>query len=382
MSDGFLSRADGLPDVVRAALKDEHERGELAGLVKDAWAAVLGNRHLARHGTQLTRLAADLLYYGATTLGGRQTLGEEYCGLVQSVPSATRLAASPDARPTPLPAAVGASRRAALVLLGVLLPHAAALPAVRTALWRAVDAAVASIENEDVRALVRRVAELAATAASVVVENVNVLYRAHVVLFYLGGPYYELSKRMLGIRYVFGRRRGAGERRAPYPVLGWMIVVQLGLTLALHLRRLSARRRLRLHERARAEKDRGSGDANPFAYDLHHTGLRVGDGSAGETVTTRAEDALVAFMTRETVPEGHAADDSASAPVPASHSGRKCTLCLGPRRDPAATPCGHIFCWSCIASWAVTKSECPLCRQPFQAKRLIAIQHYDVPHPE
>lgn len=41
-----------------------------------------------------------------------------------------------------------------------------------------------------------------------------------------------------------------------------------------------------------------------------------------------------------------------------------CTLCLGPRRDAAATGCGHVFCWACLVRALANAPECPLCRAP------------------
>jgi hypothetical protein len=39
-----------------------------------------------------------------------------------------------------------------------------------------------------------------------------------------------------------------------------------------------------------------------------------------------------------------------------------CTICQDRPRAPVKLPCGHIFCYDCIAKWLSTKGTCPVCR--------------------
>lgn len=38
-----------------------------------------------------------------------------------------------------------------------------------------------------------------------------------------------------------------------------------------------------------------------------------------------------------------------------------CHICFDSPNDPVVTPCGHLYCWSCIYKWMVAHPECPSC---------------------
>ncbi|EAQ93610.1 hypothetical protein CHGG_01845 [Chaetomium globosum CBS 148.51] len=343
------------PDIIRAHQKDAYFQGVLTNQLSDLHRRLRGARSAHAWATE-TRTFADALYLCLTTLIGNRTLGEEYCDLIQveapasSSPQQQQPHQTPETTTAPTPPTgpllPSLPLRAGYITTSILLPYLASrtLPRLRATLRTRLQTRLATLtrqgrdeardksgrpgaEYRAVRYLLAHLGELTSGA------HVQAVVLA---VFYFTGAYYSLSKRVWGLRYVFTRRVeeevGAGGAGAG----GWRWCGR-GRSLG---------RRAAFGPGADVDV---SLDENAFTSNNELLG-GGGVGGAGSAQRTLGQ---IGAMAHTPVPRaGRARYDLASEKVMGWIKGeqqRKCTLCLEELKDPAATQCGHVFCWACDA---------------------------------
>ncbi|KZT23813.1 hypothetical protein NEOLEDRAFT_1095547 [Neolentinus lepideus HHB14362 ss-1] len=305
---------------IRANQRDLFHVLSLKEQAENALRAWLGTRWLTRWDKEL-ELGVKLLYYGLTTGRAVQTLGEEYTEIWQH--------SSVTHRPPP------AQLRAALILLPTL-------PSYLLARFGSVLQGSSSIFS----VILRRLPTV-----------IEVISEINLAIFYLRGTYYDLSKRLLGIRHISSIPEDPRTRPPSYALLGILLGIRLlyrGIT-SLHASRES--------KTLAKAKGKQSIDALTEAF-----------------IDDRAVSSMLGPIDPDGKPLVPAEEDDRTvlnmAAIPAElRSGRNCTLCLEERTASCATECGHLFCWDCIVGWGREKPECPLCRQSLTLSRLLPIHN-------
>jgi len=322
-----------------------------------------------------SRTAADLLYLSLTTLLGNRTLGEEYCDLVQVGPSSSSAALLPSA-----------GRRAAYILTSILLPYGAGrlLPSARAAVRGRLAARLARLAGAGKQGTREYRAWRYVQAHLGVLTSGSHVQAAALAAFYFTGAYYTLSKRLLGLRYVFTRRVDAVADRAGYEVLGVLLLLQLAVQSYLHIQQT-----LNAPDSDDEELYADAAAARPLpmsvevsldhahTYTANNELLLSGGGGGGRGGAAAKRGVDLAAATHTPALPAPRLDLGRGTAVMAWIKGRqqrRCTLCLDDLRDPAATQCGHVFCWACIADWVREKPECPLCRRACLGQHVLPLR--------
>ncbi|XP_039485495.1 peroxisome biogenesis factor 10 [Drosophila santomea] len=158
-------------------------------------------------------------------------------------------------------------------------------------------------------------------------QSPSYLKALHKSLFYLDASKYQLSKRTTGINYVLIRHWLQPEFSLyGYKILGVITFLQVSVSLA-----ISGWDAWREHKRQQLESIK----------------------QAGKKFLQRGSSVK---------------DVDPNTP--------QCILCLEPRSNSSLTPCGHIFCWSCLLEWLEERDECPLCRESLKKSQVILLQNY------
>ncbi|KDQ54815.1 hypothetical protein JAAARDRAFT_134918 [Jaapia argillacea MUCL 33604] len=307
--------------IIRANQRDLFHVASLREQTESILRSWLGTRWLTRWDKEIEVLV-KLAYNGLTTGLATQTLGEEYTDIWQH-----------SARVRKFPPLY---MRAALILLSTM-------PGYFLSRWHSANPSPSSRLT---------------TLLHAVPTALEVISEINLAIFYLRGTYYDLSKRLLGIRHISSIPEDPHTRPPSYALLGVLLGVRLIHRLVTFLRERSAKSRA---ASSASGKTRQSLDAVKETF-----------------LDDRPVSSLLGPVDPEGKPAIPAEEDERTyldvTAIPSTlRASRSCTLCLEERTASCATDCGHLFCWDCIYGWGREKAECPLCRQALSLSRLLPI---------
>ncbi|PIL30918.1 transporter [Ganoderma sinense ZZ0214-1] len=175
--------------IIRSNQRDLFQASALREETENVLRSWLGTRWLTRWDKEID-FAANIVYYGLTVGLGSQTLGEEYTDIW--------LHSSRDGRrPSP-------RLRAALILLPTL-------PSYILSRWSS------SLSQTSLTgAVLRKIPTI-----------LEVLSEINLAIFYLRGTYYNIAKRLLGIKYISAIPENPNARPPSYALLGILLGVRL-----------------------------------------------------------------------------------------------------------------------------------------------------------
>lgn len=246
----------------------------------------------------LTKAAYLLL----TTLLGARTLGEEYVDLVYVNRKGKNI-------PKFLP-------RLGFIVFYALIPYI-------------INKIVKRLKNKDENGLWTNYYKV-----------LDTFLNLHVALFYFQGEFYSLSKRIFGLRYVFGHHKQPEQiQGGNYSLLGGMIVLQFIVKTLMKLKTTDT------EEIRETDDDSKIKSINQLS--------QLSKEYSSKLIVDLSNKRQLPYL-----PE----------------SSRSCMLCLSPMVNPSAANCGHMFCWDCIVDWIREHPECPLCRQQCLEQHLLPLK--------
>ncbi|CAD6578196.1 MAG: peroxisome bioproteinsis factor 10 [Alectoria sarmentosa] len=211
------------PDIIRSNQKDAYFQGVLLEQLSTILRRLYGSRFSQTYNSE-ARTFTELIYLGLTTSIGNRTLGEEYCDVYQIESQSRQL-------PT-----IG--RRTGYILSAVLVPYTLSklLPSLRSRIRFKLESNLSRApKSSGATPYYRLQYYLLENLSTITSVSTSPIYAIFLAVFYFTGSYYQLSKRLFGLRYIFSKRLAPTEQRVGYEVLGVLLVLQIAVQAYLHV---------------------------------------------------------------------------------------------------------------------------------------------------
>jgi len=301
------------PEIIRQNQTDEEYQYLMRSKLIDAmdffmpW--LINYRFLSKYKDEI-KAVGSLLYFGLTTFFSEQTMGEEYTSLAQYVPSEDVKTCKTNKRGHPK---ISRGRRLTVVFLQSILPLISE---------KIIKKYYNILKNKSLEAEKKTLWVSFLRTLPDYDTLVSNLFKLHLCIFFLEGSYFQLSKRVTSIRYIFTKK--PQDHLIEYRRIGVLMLIQIVVEIV------------------------------KFFYKMYRN-------NKWKNVQERYFSKQATKEVLETIDKS---------------KDNLCFICYEQRKNPSITPCGHVFCWECIVKNSLIREECPVCKKNCKPNKIIQLKNY------
>jgi len=255
-------------------------------------------------------------------------------------------------------------------------------------------AADPSEEEKEKRHYVRKIAIFLAQLARIVSEPrvlAKLVVDINLAAFYFSGVYKSLARRVLLMPSI--SLQPPRKEKEQFWYLGVCLLLQAGATLYTEWKNRYLLDSAKKGGHCGEESDEDDEDGTTFQLQSGKTGKKVTvclkpggvfssteeeeEKEATKRGAGKGEEGGLLLFEEEGKPRSTTTTGNPRREERKEKKELTCNVCMStPARDPSSTPCGHIFCWSCVANWCSENPSCPLCRTACLPCQIWPVYHF------